>query len=250
MASVKEHYDSHLAPLYTWMRGGADAPRRQFADFLRTHSLSPSRPGATAVDLGAGSGFQTLPLADAGFTVTAIDLSELLLAELTRDAAAAGLAHRIHPERADLGQLARHCPSPAPEVIVCLGDTLTHLASTAHVTRLISACTAALAPGGSLVFGYRDYSIARHGADRFIPVRSESDRIFTCFLEYGQTHLTVHDLVHTREGAGWNLKVSTFEKIRLEPALVRDRLRAAGLVLVHDEVVSGVHTVIAHKPSI
>lgn len=247
-SSVQTHYDSHLAPVYTWMRGGAAGPRQQFAQFLRTHGLLPSRPNATALDLGAGSGFQTLPLAAAGYTVTALDFSEHLLAELTGDATAAGLTHRIRPVLGDICELTRHCPSPAPELIVCLGDTLTHLASTAHVTRLISDATTALARGGHLVLGYRDYTLARHGADRFIPVRSESDRIFTCFLEYGQTHLTVHDLVHTRDGATWTQQVSTYEKIRLDPAFLRDRLRAASLTLVHDEVTAGLHTVIARKP--
>ncbi|MCX6955828.1 MAG: class I SAM-dependent methyltransferase [Verrucomicrobia bacterium] len=247
MATAKDHYDSHLAPIYTWMRGGAAGPRRQFAEFLRDRGLLPSRPEATALDLGAGSGFQTLPLAEAGYTVTALDFSEILLAELAHDAAAAGVTHRIRPILGDMRELSRHGPSPAPELIVCLGDTLTHLTSTAHVTRLISDATAALARGGHLVLGYRDYSLARHGADRFIPVRSEADRIFTCFLEYGQTHLTVHDIVHVRDGAGWNMKVSVFEKIRLDPAFLRDRLRAAGLTLVHDEVTAGTHTVIARK---
>jgi SAM-dependent methyltransferase len=247
MASVKDHYDTHLAPLYTWMRGGAAGPRRQFADFLRDRGLLPSRPEATALDLGAGSGFQTLPLAETGYTVTALDFSEVLLAELVRDAAAAGVAHRIHPVLGDLLQIERYCPTPAPELIVCLGDTLTHLASTAHVTRLVSDAVAALAHGGHLVLGYRDYTLARHGGERFIPVRSEPDRIFTCFLEYGQTHLTVHDLVQVRTGTGWELKISTYEKIRLDPEFLRDRLRAAGLTLVHDELSAGLHTIIARK---
>lgn len=247
MGTVKEHYEGHLAPIYTWMRGGAAGPRKQFAEFIRERGLLPSQSGATALDLGAGSGFQSLPLAEAGYTVTALDLSEILLAELSREAAAAGVAHRVKTVPADIGELSRHCPAPAPELIVCLGDTLTHLASTAHVARLIADSTAALAQGGYLVLGYRDYTIARHGAERFIPVRSEAERIFTCFLEYGQTHLTVHDIVHTREGDGWKQKVSIFEKIRLDPAFVRDRLRAAGLMIVHDEAAGGAHTVVARK---
>lgn len=247
MGTVKEHYEGHLAPVYTWMRGGAAGPRKQFADFIRERGLEPTRPGATALDLGAGSGFQTLPLAEAGYTVTALDFSEVLLAELARDATAAGVAARIQTVTGDIAQLARHCPTPAPELIVCLGDTLTHLASTAHVTRLIADSTAALARGGYLVLGYRDYTLARHGTERFIPVRSEADRIFTCFLEYGQTHLNVHDILQIREAAGWKQTVSVYEKIRLDPAFVRDRLRAAGLAIMHEDLSAGVHTVVARK---
>jgi hypothetical protein len=57
----------------------------------------------------------------------------------------------------------------------------------------------------------------------------------------------VHDIVHTREGTGWAMKVSTYEKTRLDPSFLRDRLRAAGLTLVHDEIAAGLHTVVARK---
>lgn len=247
MASVKEHYDSHLAPLYTWMRGGAAEPRRQFTALLRELSLRPTRADATALDLGAGSGFQSLPLAAAGYTVTAIDLSELLCAELAREAAAELLP--VHVVRGDMCDLARHAPSPAPEVIVCMGDTLTHLATLDQVARLIADSAAALAPGGHLILSFRDYTTARLGADRFIPVRSDAERIFTCFLEYGPTHVTVHDIVHTRIGETWTQTVSVFEKVRLAPASVRAQLLAAGLALVRDDYAGGLATFIARKPA-
>jgi SAM-dependent methyltransferase len=245
MASVKDHYDQHLAPLYTWMRGGAEAPRKEFAEFLRAHSLLSAKPGATALDLGAGSGFQTLPLAAAGFAVTAIDVSEVLTAELTREAAALKLPVRV--VLGDICDLARHAPKPAPELIVCCGDTLTHLASVDQVARLLTHAALTLAAGGHLVLTYRDYSVARSGADRFILVRSDADRIFTCFLDFGPTNLTVHDLLHTRTAEGWKLAVSTYEKVRLAPDLVRECLRSLGLTLVHDNLLGGLHTVIARK---
>ena len=249
MASVKDHYDHHLAPIYTWMRGGAATPRRQFAEFLRAHSLAPSHPGATALDLGAGSGFKALPLAEAGYAVTAVDLSETLLAELTRDATAAHVT--VQTVLGDMCDLSRHTPQRAPELIVCAGDTLTHLASLDQVARLLSDSAAALAPGGHLILSFRDYSIARTGPDRFIPVRSDAHRIFTCILEFGPTHLTVHDLLHTRDSSAsdWSMTVSTFEKIRIAPTWLRAQLAAAGLTLIHDELTAGLATVIARRPS-
>lgn len=248
MASVKDHYDSHLAPLYTWMRGGAEVPRRQFAELLCELGLSPSHPGATAVDLGAGSGFQTLPLAAAGYTVTAVDLSEVLAAELAHEAAAAQLPVRVIV--GDMCDVARHCPAPAPEVIVCMGDTLTHLATLDQVTRLLRDSATALAPHGHLLLSFRDYSTARLGADRFISVRSDPDRIFTCFLEFGPTHLTVHDIIHTRAGANWPMTVSVFEKIRLAPAWVAAQLTAAGLILVRHTAQNGLVTLVARRPAV
>lgn len=247
MATVKEHYDSHLAPLYSWLSGGADGPRARFAQFLDAHQLCPSTPGATALDLGAGSGFQSLPLAAAGYTVTAVDVSEVLLAELARDAAAAGLT--IRTVLGDLLEVARHAPTPAPSLIVCIGDTLTHLASQDAVAGLIRNAAAALAPGGHLVLTFRDYTTARTGADRFIPVRSDADHVFTCFLEFGPAHVTVHDIVHTRDGTGWRTAISTYEKVRLAPAWVKTQLAAAGFTIIRDDLQAGLATFIARRPT-
>jgi SAM-dependent methyltransferase len=254
MASAQQHYESHLAPLYTWMAGGADAPRQRFAALLADLGLKPSRSGATALDLGAGSGFQTLPLAATGFAVTAVDFSDALLDELARDAATAGLAAQIKLTGGDLREVARHCPTPPPEVVVCMGDTLTHLATLDDVTRLFSAVATALAVGGHFLLSFRDYTTPRSGPDRFIPVRSDRDRLFTCFLEFGPTHVTVHDLVHTRTQVGddassgeWRFAASAYEKLRLDPAWVREQLAAAGFALVRDTAQNGLVTLVARR---
>ena len=244
MASVQEHYDSHLAPLYTWMAGGVAGPRERFAALLRELGLRPVGAAATALDLGAGNGFQAIPLAEAGYRVTAVDVSTVLLGELARDTGTLPVRGVL----GDLRELSRHCPTPAPEIIVCMGDTLTHLPSLDDIGRVLRDTAAALAPGGHLLLSFRDYTTARTGADRFISVRSDADRIFTCFLDFGPTHLAVHDIVHTRTGDTWKTAIGVYEKIRLAPAWVRAQLATAGLVLVHDDAKNGLVTLAARRP--
>jgi 2-polyprenyl-3-methyl-5-hydroxy-6-metoxy-1,4-benzoquinol methylase len=243
MVSVQEHYDAHLASLYTWMSGGASGPRQRFAELLRSLGLHAGR-GAPALDLGAGNGFQSLPLAEAGYTVTALDLSEVLLAELSREAGALPVKAVL----GDLRDLKRHLPVPAPTLVLCMGDTLSHLPSLESVTALFRDAAHALAPGGHLILSFRDYTVERTGAQRFIPVRSDADRILTCFLEYGPTHLAVHDIVHTRAIAGWSMAVSVYEKIRLAPSWVHDQLLAAGFSVIRDTVENGMVTFVARHP--
>ena len=243
MASVQEHYDAHLAPLYRWMSGGAAGPRQRFAELLRRLGLHAGH-GAQALDLGAGNGFQSIPLAEAGYVVTAVDLSEVLLAELARDAG----ARSVKAVLGDLRDLKLHVPVPAPTLIVCMGDTLSHLPSLESVTALFRDAATALAPGGHLLLSFRDYTVERTGAQRFIPVRSDADRIFTCFLDYGPTHLAVHDIVHTRNASGWGQAISVYEKIRLAPAWVHDQLLAAGFGILHNTTESGLVTLVAHHP--
>ncbi|HWA09582.1 MAG TPA: class I SAM-dependent methyltransferase [Opitutaceae bacterium] len=244
MVSAKEHYDRHLAPLYSWMSGGGAPARERFREWLRSLDLHAPGPDRTALDLGAGSGFQSIPLAEAGYDVTAVDTSETLLAELLRDAG----ERKIRTIAGDLRDLRRHCPRPAPTVIVCMGDTLAHLSSAAEAAQVLHDAAAALASGGYLLLSFRDYTVARTGADRFISVRADADRIFTCFLEYEAAHLAVHDIVHTRAGDGWNTAVSAYRKIRLAPDWVRAQLVAAGLVIVRNTVQNGLVTLAAQRP--
>ena len=80
--TVKEHYDNHLADIYSWMVGDFSQKVADFQDFLTDNKISP-KAGKVAIDLGAGHGIQSIALHNIGFNVTAIDFNEQLLNELT-----------------------------------------------------------------------------------------------------------------------------------------------------------------------
>ena len=81
ISTVADHYDKHLGPIYTWMVGDIDAVISRGDAELDALKL-PSKTGGTAVDLGAGFGMHSLPLARRGFSVVAIDSYDPLLKEL------------------------------------------------------------------------------------------------------------------------------------------------------------------------
>ena len=81
MATVEEHYDRLLSDVYSWMYGGWDAALARYTEFFAVRGIAP-RKSRRVVDLGAGCGFQAIPLARLRFQVTAIDLDRKLLAEL------------------------------------------------------------------------------------------------------------------------------------------------------------------------
>ena len=58
MPSVEEHYKNLLAPYYTWIQGGNEQQLSAHRDFFGKHNVRPAG-NAVAVDLGAGSGFQS-----------------------------------------------------------------------------------------------------------------------------------------------------------------------------------------------
>jgi 2-polyprenyl-3-methyl-5-hydroxy-6-metoxy-1,4-benzoquinol methylase len=233
MTTAVDHYNEHLGPLYLWMVGDLDAAfRRSEAELDALHL--PSRIGGIAVDLGAGFGLHALPLARRGFSVVAIDTYEPLLKEL----AARRGSLPIHTINTDLLGFRAHIEMPV-DVIVCMGDTLTHLPSHSGVASLLEDAASSLNPGGVFVATFRDYvSTPLQGDARFILVRGDEERILTCFLEYTQTTVIVHDVLHRREGAAWRLRVSGYPKLRLAPEWVAARLSSLGLA-VHRDTTSG-----------
>lgn len=240
---VADHYADHLGPIYTWMVGDIDAAFSRSSAELDALPL-PLKAGAKAVDLGAGFGLHAIPLARRGFSVVAMDTCDPLLKDLE---ARAGALH-IRTVNANLLDFRAHIAAPV-DVIACMGDTLTHLPDQSSVEALFAAAAASLAPGGLFVTTFRDYvSAPLQREARFILVRSDADRILTCFLEYGDTAVIVHDLVHQREGGSWRLRVSSYPKLRLSPQWAVERLSTLGLAAISDTLPGGMIRVTARMP--
>jgi hypothetical protein len=117
------------------------------------------------------------------------------------------------------------------QLIVCMGDTLTHLPSRQAVVEMFSAAAALLGVGGRLLLSYRDLSSTLTGNERFISVRSDAECIMTCFLEYETERVIVHDLVHTRVAEHWSMQVSSYPKLRLTLDWVTTNLQAVGFTI-------------------
>lgn len=58
----------------------------------------------------------------------------------------------------------------------------------------------------------------------------------TCFLEYEADRVIVHDLIHLCKPEGWELRESSYPKLRLSARAVTAALAAAGLAIEADLV--------------
>lgn len=229
---VKQHYDSHLGNFYSWMIGDFEKAAGGQADFFRSLSIVPD--GKTAFDLGCGSGVQSVALARTGFSVVAIDFNRQLLDEL--ESRKGSLP--ITVVEADIEHFDRAAAGRKADLVVCMGDTVTHLPSIDSVRALISTCCEVLNPGGTIVFSFRDLSVPLEGDSRFLPVKSDDTRILTCFLEYFPGYAVVHDLLHEKKDGAWVQKVSSYRKLRIPENEMRRMLEDGGFDVTGSQTIS------------
>ena len=241
MATAKEHYAKVLADIYSWMLGGFERAVSKNLEFFKQHQLSSTKSGI-AIDLGAGCGFQSIPLAQLGFTVTAIDLDEKLLDELKSNANELD----ITAIQDDLLNFERHIDTQA-ELIICMTDTILHLESKDKINSLFHQVFTSLEDKGKFVITFRDLTHELSELDRFINVKSDEQTILTCFLEYEPDTVKVHDLVYQKNNDNWKLNKSFYRKLRLSKKWIEDRLKYVGFSQIDLNSNNGLITVVATK---
>jgi SAM-dependent methyltransferase len=244
MRTVRDHYNLFLGNVYSWILGDFESARQRNAGLFDSLELRPDG-NAIAVDLGCGPGCQSLPLAERGYDVLAIDFCQSLIDELGQRKGTAS----IRTVCDDLLNFRSYMSEPA-ELIVCMGDTLVHLPDINSVERVIDEVCDSLRPGGLFIYAIRDYMTGvPEGRDRFIPIRSSDELIFTCFLDYGEEKVHVHDILHRKVGGEWKIEISDYLKLRLDSHKIDGHLRRRGLEISGRSLADGMIVVVAKRPA-
>ncbi len=234
MTSVRDHYEGLLAEHYSRMFGDFEAKVAEQRALLERLGVGATHRAATAVDLGCGSGFQSIALARLGFQVIAIDFSQRLLAELRERAR--GLP--VEMIAGDIRDVSRLVPKQV-ELVVCMGDTLSHLEREADLTRVFEGVAMRLAAGGRLVLTFRDLSGELRELDRVIPLHATDGLVMTCFLEYEPSTVKVHDLIWVRQEDGWRFRKGVYRKLRLAADAVSQSLERAAFTVARHQAPAG-----------
>src|SRR5260370_30976310 len=82
-ASAQEHYENLLADHYEWMFGLPFEAKVAEQKTILDEFLGKDLAGGLVVDLGCGSGVQSVALSDRGYKVLAIDTTAKLLRHLS-----------------------------------------------------------------------------------------------------------------------------------------------------------------------
>ena len=146
MSTVEEHYEQFLARIYNWMGGGLTQKVEDHRRFFQEAGLTPKGCGK-ALDLGCGSGFQTLALAALGYSVLGVDSSDALLAELRANCT----DDRVKVVKGDMRDPTVYESFGPFEIVVCMGDSLVHLQSHDEVASCMAAVRRCIEPGGRLI---------------------------------------------------------------------------------------------------
>ena len=239
--TVKEHYDNHLGNFYSWFAGDFDKNKDSFREMCIHHHIKPYGSGC-AIDLGAGHGIQSIALAELGFKVKSLDFNKQLIDELKSRIKNLPI-EVIEDDLKNMGQYS----IPKPELIVCCGDTLSHLGSFAEIVKLIEDSFALLITNGRLIFTFRDYSTELVDTNRFIHVKSDPQKILTCFIEYFDDRVRVTDLLYEFEDNRWIQKISSYYKTRISRNFVLKSLKDSGFKVDFDNLENGMVTIIGQK---
>jgi SAM-dependent methyltransferase len=211
-AHVIVRYQAEPAPkvgIQYWISSEISTIEDQYADWVKTRTppLFGKHPDTKVMDLarslgepkdvpvldiGAGTGRNTLPLARAGFPADAVELSPDLAAILKNDAAKEGLALTLFQGDV-LGETLELPKERYRLVILC--EVVSHFRESAELRRLFERASEILAPGGLLAFsvflpvsGYQPDALAR-----------ELAQVFWCSL------FTRDDLKEASAGLGFSL---------------------------------------------
>jgi SAM-dependent methyltransferase len=209
--------------------------------WLEAHKLDSA---CSYLDLGAGFGAHTRPLAFADKQVTAVDFDSILMGELRSQLGSRGDSATLH--QAEILEFLHSAEGQSWDVILCTGDTMTHLPDAQAVRSLLSLAAQRLARGGLIAIEYRDSTnFSASGSSRFIEVARDSSRIMHCLLEpVDPEHLRVTDIVTEVAPEGLKTSISNYHKLRIAPSELETWAENLGLRLEGKETRRGMTTLI------
>lgn len=242
MYTFENHYKNILAKYYTRIFGGREYNQQKNSDLLSKFYIE-AQDDSTALDLGCGSGFFSIPLGQKGFSVVAVDLDEILLDEINKSKGNL----KVRTARDDILKFETHTSGVDFDVIVCMTDVISHFNSYEEIRALFEKIYKNLKSSGKFLLSYRDQSRDLSDTGRFIPFYSDHEIIVTTFLEQELETLNVTDIFYLKDGDKWKMLPSSYKKLRLFSSQIEKIAQQAGFEIIHNETENGLTYVLCIK---
>jgi SAM-dependent methyltransferase len=159
------------------------------------------------LDTACGTGHHALALAQRGYQVVGVDLSEAMIEQARINASRAGLP--VEFGVAGFGELASL--GRTFDALLCLGNSLPHLLTDQDLERALRDFAAVLRPGGLLITQSRNFDLVYAQNERFMPPQSHKDGdrewIFLRFYDMNPDRITFNMIRLRRSGGDWQQDV-------------------------------------------
>ncbi|WP_135546569.1 class I SAM-dependent DNA methyltransferase [Paenibacillus cymbidii] len=197
---------------------------RQWAEAVWSRTGKPR----TVVDLGCGTGNVAIPLAEYGYAVTGIDLSEHMLAVAHDKASSPAVKERMAAAGGSVAwqqQDMRDWEAAQPaDAVICFCDCLNYLLEEDDIRQAFARAYEALGPGGSFLFDahtprkLQEYALHQP----FVLDEDDIAYIWTCELDETRLELEHQLSIFVRDGADG--RFSRIEEMHVQRAYPPDWL--------------------------
>jgi SAM-dependent methyltransferase len=198
---LAEYYDLIYAD---WARS-MEHQGRAIAQVLDRTFPERERHSVRVLDVSAGIGTQTIPLAQAGYWVTARDISPGAIARLSREAASRGLLIDAAP--ADMRTVAESIQGSF-DAAIAFDNSIPHLQNDAEILLALRQFREVLVPGGLLLLSVRDYEKVDRSPQSVHPYgeRTRHGRTFRLEQRWswtGPSHYRTRFVIEELRGGSW-----------------------------------------------
>ena len=177
----------------------------------------------TALDIGCGTGSCTLALARGGVEATGMDLSNSMIEAAKKNSLAYGLD--IDFINSGMNDMLSHVNGKF-DLIMCMGNTLSHLLHKKKLLLMLTACRKMLNPGGHLVLNLLNYDKILSFKKRVIGITRSENHEFIRFYDFELPYVNFNLLeIDWSEGTPAHKIVSTklypYTHLEVESALLQ-----------------------------
>lgn len=160
-------------------------------------SLLERLPARSALDMGCGTGVHAVALAQLGLRVIGVDISAAMLDRARAHASEHGVDVDFRE-----GDFLSVLPPGTSDLLLCLGNSLPHLASPEELWRVLAHWRSLVAEGGHAVIQLLSYRRVLDAGERIVNIRRDGATTIVRFYDFLDTRLRFNILSITETPDG------------------------------------------------